>query len=213
MQLFLDTANLEQIKNALAMGVLDGVTTNPSLVAKEGVDFEKRVKEICEIVKGPVSAEVISTDFDGMLDEGRKYAKWAKNVVVKVPMTPDGLKAVEIFGNEGIKTNVTLVFSANQALLAARAGATFVSPFIGRLDDNGEDGMTLIEEIVQIFRNYDFETKVLVASIRNPRQITEAAMIGADTATMPYEIFEKLFKHPLTDAGLAKFISDWKKSK
>lgn len=213
MQLFLDTANLEQIKNAVAMGVLDGVTTNPSLVAKEGVDFEKRVKEICKIVKGPVSAEVISTDLGGMVDEGRKYAKWAKNVVVKVPMTPDGLKAVEIFGNEGIKTNVTLVFSANQALLAARAGATFVSPFIGRLDDNGEDGMTLIEEIVQIFRNYDFETKVLVASIRNPRQITEAAMIGADTATMPYEIFEKLFKHPLTDAGLAKFISDWKKSK
>lgn len=211
MQLFLDTANLDQIKNALSMGVLDGVTTNPSLVVKEGVDFEKRVKEICKIVKGPVSAEVISTSLDGMLKEGRKYAAWAKNVVVKVPMTPDGLKAVEIFNKENIKTNVTLCFSANQALLAARAGATFVSPFIGRLDDNGEDGMTLIEEIVQIFRNYNFETKVLVASIRSPRQVTEAAMIGADTATMPYEIFEKLFKHPLTDAGLEKFLTDWKK--
>ncbi len=211
MQLFLDTANLEQIGNAVAMGVLDGVTTNPSLVAKEGVDFEKRVKEICKIVKGPVSAEVISTNLEGMLKEARKYAKWAKNVVVKVPMTPDGLKAVEILGKEKIKTNVTLCFSANQAILAARAGATFVSPFIGRLDDNGEDGMTLIDEIVQIFRNYNIQTKVLVASIRTPRQVTDAALIGADIATMPYEILEKMFKHPLTDAGLAKFISDWNK--
>lgn len=212
MQLFLDTANIDEIKEIAAWGVLDGVTTNPSLVAKEGVSFEKRVKDICKIVKGPVSAEVISIDVKGMLREARIYAKWAKNVVVKLPLTPDGLRAVEILKNEKIKTNVTLCFSANQALLAAKAGATFVSPFIGRLDDEGERGMTVVEEIVRVFKNYSFKTKVLVASVREPRQVTEAALAGADITTMPYAIFEKLVKHPLTDAGIKRFLDDWKKS-
>ena len=212
MQLFLDTANIDEIKEIAAWGVLDGVTTNPSLVAKEGVPFEKRVKEICKIVKGPVSAEVISTDVKGMLREARIYARWAKNIVVKVPLTPEGLQAVEVLKNEKIRTNVTLCFSANQALLAAKAGATFVSPFIGRLDDEGERGMTVVEEIVRVFKNYSFKTKVLVASVREPRQVTEAALAGADIATVPYTIFEKLVIHPLTDAGIKKFLDDWKKS-
>mgnify|MGYP001611710989 FL=1 len=212
MQLFLDTANIDEIKEIAAWGVLDGVTTNPSLVAKEGVPFEKRVKEICKIVKGPVSAEVISTDVKGMLREARIYARWAKNIVVKVPLTPEGLQAVEVLKNEKIRTNVTLCFSANQALLAAKAGATFVSPFIGRLDDEGERGMTVVEEIVRVFKNYSFKTKVLVASVREPRQVTEAALAGADIATVPYTIFEKLVIHPLTDAGIKKFLADWKKS-
>lgn len=181
------------------------------MVAKENVPFEKRVKEICKIVKGPVSAEVISTELEGMLKEARKYAKWAKNIVVKVPLTPAGLNAVEILKKEGIKTNVTLCFSANQALLAAKAGAYFVSPFIGRLDDEGERGMTLVEEIVRIFKNYNFKTQVLTASVREPRQVTEAALAGSDIATIPFAIFEKLVKHPLTDAGIKKFLDDWKK--
>lgn len=212
MKLFLDTADIDEIKEIASWGVLDGVTTNPTLVAREGVSFEKRVKEICKVVKGPVSAEVISSDLKGMLKEARIYAKWAKNIVVKVPLTPTGLVAVEILKKEGIKTNVTLCFSANQALLAAKAGATFVSPFIGRLDDEGERGMTVVEEIVRVFKNYSFKTKVLVASVREPRQVTEAALAGADIATVPYAIFVNLVKHPLTDAGLKKFLDDWKKS-
>jgi len=214
MKLFLDTAHLEHIKEIASWGVLDGITTNPTLLSKEGkVDPKKHLQAICKMVPGVVSMEVISTDLKGMLKEGREYSSWAENIIVKVPMTLDGLKAVETFRHEGIRTNVTLVFSANQALLAAKAGASLVSPFIGRLDDAGEDGMIVIEEIVQIFSNYDFDTEVLVASVRHPRHITEAAMIGADVATLPYEVFTKLVRHPLTDVGLHNFLADWKKRK
>lgn len=211
MKLFLDTANIDEIKEIASWGVLDGITTNPTLLSKEGISLEKRVKEICKVVKGPVSAEVLSTDHEGMLKEGRAYAKWAKNIVIKIPMTTEGLKAVKILKKENIRTNVTLCFSANQALLAAKAGASFVSPFIGRLDDEGERGMTLVEEIVQIFDNYLFDTEILVASIREPRQVTEAAMAGADVATVPFAIFQKLIQHPLTEIGLKKFLEDSKK--
>jgi transaldolase len=214
MKFFLDTANLDEIREIAAWGVLDGVTTNPSLIAREGkVNLEKQAKSICEIVDGPVSIEVLATDLKGMLAEGRKYSEWADNIVVKIPMTQDGLKAVEVFKKEGIDTNVTLVFSANQAILAAKAGATFLSPFIGRVDDIGYDGMALIEEILTIFNHYHFGTEVLVASIRHPRHITEAAMLGADVCTIPKDVFEKLVKHPLTDSGLAKFLADSKKHK
>lgn len=214
MKFFLDTANLDEIKDIAQWGVLDGVTTNPSLIAKEGkVTVEKHLKRICEMVEGPVSMEVVSTDFKGMLKEGRKIASWAENIVVKIPMTLDGLKAVKALSEEGIQTNVTLVFSANQALMAAKAGATFVSPFIGRLDDIGQEGMDLIEEIVTIFDNYHFATEVLVASVRHPRHISQAAMLGADVATIPAAVFQKLIKHPLTDKGLEKFLADWKSSK
>lgn len=214
MKFFLDTANIDEIQELASWGLLDGVTTNPSLIAKEGkVKIEKHLKKIAELVPGPVSMEVVSTNTDGMLKEGRKYAQWADNIVVKVPMTPDGLKAVGIFAKEGIETNVTLVFSANQALLAAKAGATYVSPFIGRLDDSGEDGMSVIREIVEIFDNYHFGTEVLVASVRHPRHVTEAAVIGADVCTIPFAVFNKLVKHPLTDTGLEKFLADWKKTK
>ena len=213
MKFFLDTAHLDDIRDLASWGVLDGVTTNPSLIAKEGqVELEAHAKEICSIVDGPVSMEVIATDLEGMLEEGRRYSTWADNIVVKVPMTPDGLKAVSIFASEGISTNVTLVFSANQALMAAKAGATFVSPFIGRLDDQGRDGMNLIEEIALIFQNYAFATEILVASVRHPRHVTEAALIGADVATMPRAVFDKLIKHPMTDLGLEKFLNDWKKT-
>ena len=213
MQFFLDTANLDDIKKYAAWGIVDGVTTNPSLIAKEGVSLEKRIKAIAEIVDGPISSEVISTDAKGMLKEGKEYATWHKNVYVKVPMTSEGLIATKEFTKEGIPTNVTLVFSASQALLAAKAGATLVSPFIGRLDDISQDGMHLIEEIVTIFENYDLETKVLVASTRHPRHIVESALLGADIATMPPAIFEKLIKHPLTDIGIQRFLDDWKKVK
>lgn len=213
MKLFLDTANIDEIHTILSWGVLDGVTTNPTLVAKEGVSFEARVKEIAQAVPGPVSAEVIATDYAGMVKEGLVYAGWRKNIVVKVPMTPDGLRACRILRSKGVGVNVTLVFSANQALLAAKAGATFVSPFVGRLDDISEDGMALIEEIMQIFDNYGMETEVLVASVRHPRHVTIAAKLGADVCTMPFAVFEKLVKHPLTDAGLARFLADWKASK
>jgi transaldolase len=214
MKFFLDTANLDEIREIASWGVLDGVTTNPSLISKEGnVKLEAHAKKICELVDGPVSMEVIATDLEGMLKEGRKYAAWADNIVVKVPMTTDGLKAVGILKKEGIPTNVTLIFSANQALLAAKAGATFVSPFIGRLDDHGEEGMGIIEEITRIFDNYHFSTEVLVASIRHPRHITDAAILGADVATIPKAVFEKLIKHPMTDLGLEKFLADWKKRK
>lgn len=213
MQFFLDTANLEEIKKYQAWGVINGVTTNPSLIAKEGVSLEKRIKEIVEIVDGPISSEVIATDLEGMLREGREYAKWHENIYVKIPMTSDGMKAVSIFREEGIKTNVTLVFSASQALLAAKAGASLVSPFIGRLDDISEDGIGLIADIVQIFQNYKITTQVLVASIRHPRHVVESALIGADIATMPADVLDKLIKHPLTDIGIQKFLDDWEKVK
>lgn len=211
MKLFLDTANLDDIKKYAAWGLVDGVTTNPSLVAKEGVSFEARVKEICAVVSGPVSAEVTSPDVPGMLAEGRAFAKWAKNVYVKCPCTPEGLQATQQLTKEGIPVNVTLVFSANQALLAAKSGAAFVSPFIGRLDDAGHNGMEVIREIVTIYKNYGYKTEVLVASVRSPLHVTQAAMLGAHICTMPPDIFGKLIGHPLTDAGLKKFLEDWKK--
>ncbi|MBI4231789.1 fructose-6-phosphate aldolase [Candidatus Peregrinibacteria bacterium] len=213
MKFFLDTANIADIKKYAAWGIVDGVTTNPSLIAKEGVSLEKRIKEIAAVVDGPISSEVVAEDVKGMVKEGKVMAKWHPNVHVKVPMTPDGLQAVQEFNKEGIRSNVTLVFSASQALLAAKAGATLVSPFIGRLDDISEDGMGLIAEIVQIFDNYDFETEVLVASIRHPRHVVDASLIGADIATMPAEVLDKLVKHPLTDIGIEKFLADWEKVK
>lgn len=214
MKLFLDTADLKQIKEIASWGILDGITTNPTLLAKEGkVDPKKHLQSICKVVNGPVSMEVFATDYEGMVQEGRAYASWAENIVVKVPMTPDGLRAVSTLKAEGIPTNVTLIFSANQALLAAKAGAAMVSPFIGRLDEAGEDGLTLVQEITEIFFNYGFETEVLVASVRGPRHVTESARMGAHIATLPYEIFKKLAYHPLTDIGLAKFLADWKQRK
>lgn len=213
MKFFLDTANVSEIKECAALGLIDGVTTNPSLVAKEKKDFKRLIEEICQIVDGPISAEVVATDEEGMVEEGRALAKIHKNVVVKVPMTPNGLKAARRFVKEGIRVNVTLIFSPAQALLAAKAGATYVSPFIGRLDDVGQVGMDLIEQIVTIFSNYAFDTQVLVASIRNPVHVVEAATLGADVATMPFAVIQQLFKHPLTDVGLAKFLSDWEKTK
>lgn len=211
MKFFLDTANIVDIKKYAAWGIVDGVTTNPSLIAKEGVSLEVRIKEIADVVDGPISAEVIAADVKGMIKEGKTYASWHKNIYVKVPCTPDGLMAVREFCKEGIKTNVTLVFSASQALLSAKAGATLVSPFIGRLDDISENGMALIAEIVQIYDNYMIETEVLVASIRHPRHVVDSALLGADIATMPPDILDKLIKHPLTDSGIEKFLSDWKK--
>lgn len=213
MQFFLDTANLESIKKYASWGVVDGVTTNPSLIAKEGVSLEARIKEITEVVDGPISSEVIATDYDGMISQAREYVKWHKNIYIKLPMTEDGLRACKTLSSEGIHTNVTLVFSPGQALLAAKAGATLVSPFIGRLDDIAHDGMELIGEIVEMYTNYGIETKVLVASIRHPRHVIDAARIGADIATMPPEVLDKLINHPLTDKGLEKFLADWEKVK
>ncbi|MCL1894839.1 MAG: fructose-6-phosphate aldolase [Holophagaceae bacterium] len=213
MQLFLDTASLAEIKQINSWGVLDGVTTNPSLIAKEsGKPFEDIIKEICEIVDGPISAEVISMEARGMIDEGMQLAKLHENVTIKLPITTEGLKACKHFSSHGIKTNLTLCFSANQALLVAKAGATFVSPFVGRLDDINLEGIELIREIVAIYENYGFETKVLAASIRQPRHVTEAALAGAHVATIPTKVFENLIKHPLTDKGIETFMSDWKKS-
>lgn len=210
MKLFLDTANLKEIQTLASWGVLDGITTNPSLLAKEGkLDMEKHVKAICKVVKGPVSVEVLSTETPGMVAEGKRYAKWAKNVVVKVPMTSEGLKAVGLLKAAKIRTNVTLIFSANQALLAAKAGAAFVSPFEGRLDEIGQDGLGLVDEIRTIFDQYAFGAEILVASVRQPRQVTEAAMMGADICTLPFAVFEKLTQHPMTTLGLEKFLSDW----
>jgi transaldolase len=207
---FIDTANLDEIREAASLGVLDGVTTNPSLVAKEGdLDFYEHLASICELVDGPVSGEVVSTDFEGMMREGHALAKIHKNIVVKLPLIKDGLRACKALSDEGIKVNVTLVFSAPQALLAAKAGATFVSPFVGRLDDIGQDGMQLIEEIVEIYANYDYETEILVASVRHPIHLVHAARMGAHVATMPFKVIEQLLKHPLTDSGLAKFLADW----
>lgn len=213
MKFFIDTANLDEIKEANELGLLDGVTTNPSLVAKEGkVDFKKHLAKICEIVKGDISAEVTALDTEGMLKEGREYAKIAPNVVVKCPLTWDGLKATRVFRDEGTKVNVTLCFSTSQALLAAKAGASYISPFVGRLDDISYNGMQLISEIVQIYDNYGFETEVLVASVRHPMHIVESALLGAHVATMPFKVIEQLIKHPLTDKGLDAFLADWKKS-
>ena len=212
MKIFIDTASIKEIREAASLGLLDGVTTNPSLVAKEGKDFRTMLDEILAIVDGPVSAEVIATDYEGILKEGRELAAIHKNIVVKVPLIKEGLKAVRTLSEEGIKTNVTLCFSPSQALLAAKAGASYISPFVGRLDDISHNGMQLIEEIVQIYRNYDYETEVLVASIRHPLHFVEAALIGADVCTMPFSVIDKLFSHPLTDNGLEKFLSDWKKT-
>jgi transaldolase len=211
MHFFIDTADVAEIKKALAMGLCDGVTTNPSLVAKTGRPFSQVLRDIVEIVKGPVSAEVTALDTEGMLKQARTYAKVANNVVVKVPITVDGLRAVTALTAEGIHTNVTLCFSPVQALLAAKAGATYISPFVGRLDDVSEDGMELIEQVVRIYRNYDYPTKVLVASVRHPIHVLKAALIGADVATLPFAVIEQLAKHPLTDVGLSKFLADWQK--
>ena len=211
MKFFIDTANIAQIKEAASYGLLDGVTTNPSLVAKEGMDFRKLLEEIIKIVDGPISAEVVATDYDGIMKEAIELAKIDKNIVVKVPLIKAGIKAVKALYEEEIKTNVTLCFSASQALLAAKAGATYISPFVGRLDDISHNGMDLIKQIVQIYKNYNYKTQVLVASIRHPLHLVDAAMMGADVATMPFDVIEKLFKHPLTDIGLEKFLSDWKK--
>ena len=213
MKFFIDTANLDEIKEANELGLIDGVTTNPSLVAKEGdVDFKEHLAKICAMVKGDISAEVTALDTEGMLKEGRDLAKVASNVVIKVPLTLDGLKACRIFRAEGTKVNVTLCFSAAQALLATKAGASYISPFIGRLDDVATDGMQLIRDIVQIYGNYGFETEVLAASIRHPMHIVDCALSGADVATIPFKVITQLVKHPLTDKGLEGFLSDWKKS-
>ena len=213
MKIFLDTANLESIKMYNDMGLLDGITTNPSLLAKEGGDPHKTMEEIVSIIKGDVSLEVVATEYDGMMEEGRRLRKYGENVVVKCPMTADGLKACKALTAEGIPVNVTLVFSPNQALLAAKAGAKYVSPFIGRLDDVGKDGMLLIKEIKQIFSNYNFGTQILVASIRHPMHVVDAAKIGADVVTLPASVLEKMLKHQLTDIGLKNFLADWEKLK
>jgi len=213
MKFFLDTANIDEIKDAASYGVLDGVTTNPSLVSKEGEQkgFEELVAEICEIVGGPVSAEVLSTDLESMLEEARRLAKIHEHIVVKMPMIDNGVRATKIVSDEGIKVNMTLIFSPSQALVAAKAGAAYVSPFIGRLDDISENGMDIIHDIVQIFDNYDISTEVLVASVRHPMHVVEAAKAGANVATIPYKVFKQLMKHPLTDIGLERFLADWGK--
>lgn len=209
MRFFIDTANIEEIKEANELGVICGVTTNPSLIAKEGRDFIEVVKEISTIVDGPISAEVISLDHKGMVEEADKLSKIHKNIVIKLPMTLEGLKATKILSQKGIKTNVTLIFSATQALLAARAGATYVSPFVGRLDDIGQDGLSLIEEIVDIFNVNAIETEIIVASVRNPIHVSQAARMGADIATVPYKVITQMTKHPLTDKGIENFLKDW----
>jgi transaldolase len=211
MKIFIDTANLDQIKEINSWGILDGVTTNPTLVAKEGCDFETRVRDICQVVDGPISAEAISMEAEGMIKEARQLSKIHKNIIVKIPMTSEGLKAVKVLSKEGIRTNVTLVFSPNQALLAAKAGATYVSPFVGRLDDISHDGMALVRDIVTIFRNYGFKTQVIAASMRHPVHVTEAALAGAHVATIPYDVLKKMIKHNLTDEGIQKFLKDWEK--
>jgi len=213
MKIFIDTANIAQIREAASMGVLDGVTTNPTILSREKGDYREILKEICSIVKGPVSAEVVSSNAPGMLKEAKELAKIAPNIAIKVPITTEGLKAVKLIRAEGIMTNVTLVFSSPQALLAAKAGTNFVSPFIGRIDDTSHRGMDLVREIVTIFRNYGFSTEVIVASIRHPLHVVEAALAGAHIATIPFKVIEKLVKHPLTDVGMEKFLADWEKVK
>jgi transaldolase len=211
MKFFIDTANIGEIRKAYELGVIDGVTTNPSLMAKEGKDPVKLLREICSVVKGPVSAEVVGTTSDVMIKEAKSLAAIHKNIVVKIPMIEEGLKAVRKLSGLGIKTNVTLVFSSPQALLAAKAGATFVSPFVGRLDDISHNGMALVGEIIDIYDNYMFETEIIVASVRNPLHVVEAARMGAHIATIPYTVITQLIRHPLTDSGLAKFLKDWEK--
>ena len=212
MQFFLDTAEIKEIETGLQWGMVDGITTNPSLIAKAGKEYLPTVQEIARLVPGPVSGEVLATEYDEILSQGRRLAGLAENVVVKVPLTPDGLRAVATFKKEGIRTNVTLCFSAAQALLAAKAGATYISPFVGRLDDHGADGMDLITEIRAIYDNYDFDTEILAASIRSPAHVTQAALAGADCATIPPDVFQALFKHPLTERGLQQFMADWAKT-
>jgi transaldolase len=212
MKFFIDTANIDEIKKANELGLLDGVTTNPSLVAKEGREFRELITEICGIVDGPVSAEVVSVDAVGMVAEARELATIADNIVIKIPLIKEGLKAVKILSGEGIRTNVTLCFSAVQALMAAKAGADYISPFVGRLDDIGQNGMELIEQIIAIYEAYGYETEIIVASIRNPLHVLDAATMGADIATIPYKVMEQLIKHPLTDIGLANFLKDWEKT-
>jgi transaldolase len=212
MLLYIDTANLEEIKEAAALGILDGVTTNPSLIAKEKMDYGKRLEEICQVVKGPVSAEVISTDYAGMMKEGRERAKIASNIVIKLPITADGLKACKAFSDEGVKTNMTLCFQPMQALLVAKAGAYLVSPFIGRLDDISEDGMDLIDRIRTIYDNYGYTTKILAASVRHNKHMVDCALAGADVVTAPLTVIKSLLNHPLTDIGLKKFLDDYKKA-
>jgi transaldolase len=212
MKFFIDTANINEIREANAMGILDGVTTNPSLLAKEGKPFKDTILEICSIVDGPVSVEVVGTDAGAMCTEGNNYASWHKNVVVKLPTTKDGLKACKCLSGNGIKVNMTLCFSASQALMVAKAGATYVSPFVGRLDDISEPGMQLIRDIIKIYQNYGFKTQVLAASLRHPMHVVEAALAGADVGTIPFKVLDMLVKHPLTDRGLENFLNDWKKA-
>ena len=212
MLFFLDTADIKEIETGLEWGMVDGVTTNPSLIAMQGKPYLPTVKEIANTVPGPVSGEVLATDYEGMLDQGRRLAALADNVVVKVPLGPPGLRAVQTLAEEGVKSNVTLCFSSAQALLAAKAGAAYISPFIGRLDDVGQDGMVLIEEVVDIYQQYDFETQVLVASVRHPMHVVQSAQLGADVVTLPFKVLEKLYKHPLTDVGLDRFLADWEKT-
>ncbi len=211
MKFFIDTANLEEIKKGVAMGMVDGVTTNPSLVARESMPFEEILREICRLVDGPVSAEVVSLEAEGMLAEARELAKIADNIVVKIPMVVEGLQAVKRLSAEGIKTNVTLVFSAAQALLAAKAGASFVSPFVGRLDDVGTPGMDVISDIVTVYDNYGYQSEIIVASVRSPQHVIDAALLGADIATIPFKVISQLAKHPLTDIGVEQFLADWQK--
>jgi len=211
MKFFIDTADINEIKAALEIGIIDGVTTNPSLIAKTGKDFKTVVDEICAVVDGPISVEAISMDAEGLIKEARELSKVNKNIVVKIPMTEEGLKAVKKVNQEGIHTNVTLVFSPTQAILAAKAGATYISPFVGRLDDISHIGMDIVGQIVTIYDNYDFSTEVIVASIRNPLHVVEAALLGADISTIPFSVIKQLVKHPLTDIGIEKFLSDWKK--
>lgn len=211
MKFFIDTADVDEIRKAHAMGCVDGVTTNPSLLAKIGRPLEATIREICSIVDGPISAECVSLEAPDLIKEGRELAKIHENVVVKIPMGVEGMKATKALASEGIRTNVTLCFSANQALLCAKAGATYVSPFVGRLDDISQDGMDLIADILEIYRNYDFDTQVLVASVRNPVHVLQAAKLGADVATLPFSVIQQLAQHPLTDAGIKKFLSDWEK--
>ena len=213
MKFFIDTANVDEIREANEMGMVDGVTTNPSLIAKEGRDFKQIINEICEIVDGPISAEAVSLDAEGMIAEARDLAKIHNNIVVKIPMTIEGMKAVRTLAGEGIRTNVTLVFSPLQALMAAKAGASYVSPFVGRLDDLSQEGMDLVEQIVSIYENYGYQTEVIVASIRNPLHVLESALIGADISTIPFSVLKKLAAHPLTDKGIQAFLDDWEKAK
>ena len=212
MKIFIDTANIDEIEKANEWGIIDGVTTNPTLVARESKDFRTVINEILDIVNGPISVEVISTDAEGMIKEALETSKWSENVVVKVPMIPEGLKAIKILSDKSIKTNATLIFSVNQALLAAKAGATYVSPFIGRLDDLGQDGMQMVRDLVGIYNLYDIKTEIIVASVRSPMHVMESAKAGAHVATIPFGVIEKMFKHPLTDSGLESFLSDWNNS-